>query len=193
MKLAGLILAIVSLLVTSSPVVSGEDRAIDVSHSSLKVRVFKTGLFSPFAHNHEIEAPISEGAASLSKSPGVILRIDARRLRVLDTDASATDRAEIQRTMEGPLVLDSERFPQISFQSTRVEQLSNDQWKVHGDLALHGRTNPIVVNVALKDGRYLGSAAIKQRDFGITPVSIARGTVKVKDEVRIEFDVTLAQ
>jgi hypothetical protein len=52
----------------------------------------------------------------------------------------------------------------------------------HRDLALRGRLNPVAVDVALKDGHYLGSATIKQRDFGITPVSIAGGTVKVKDE-----------
>jgi hypothetical protein len=30
---------------------------------------------------------------------------------------------------------------------------------------------------------------LKQRDFGITPVSVAGGTVKVKDQVKIEFDI----
>jgi hypothetical protein len=34
---------------------------------------------------------------------------------------------------------------------------------------------------------------LKQRDFGITPVSIGGGTIKVKDEVRIEFDVVPKQ
>jgi hypothetical protein len=64
---------------------------------------------------------------------------------------------------------------------------------VNGDLSLNGRMNPVVVDMALKDGHYLGSATIKQREFGITPVSIAGGTVKVKDEVRIEFDIVFAQ
>ena len=36
---------------------------------------------------------------------------------------------------------------------------------------------------------HIGSTSLKQTDFGITPISIAGGTVKVKDEVRIEFDV----
>jgi polyisoprenoid-binding protein YceI len=187
------VLAVILAVIVSSGNLLGEKRAVDANHSTLKIRVFKTGLFSPFAHNHEIEAPISQGAADLSAAPGVTLNIDARRLRVLDPDASAKDRAEIQKTMEGPSVLDSERFPQISFRSTRVEQVGTDHWKVRGDLALHGQMNPVVLDVALKDGRYLGSATIKQRDFGISPVSIAGGTVKVKDEVRIEFDITLAQ
>ena len=34
-----------------------------------------------------------------------------------------------------------------------------------------------------------GVAEMKQKDFGISPISIAGGGVKVKDAVRIEFDV----
>jgi hypothetical protein len=43
--------------------------------------------------------------------------------------------------------------------------------------------------VALQDGRYRGTVVLKQRDFGITPISIAGGTVKVKDELKVEFDI----
>lgn len=187
------VLAFSLILITAPCMLLSENRAIDVTHSTLRVRVFKTGLFSPFAHDHEIEAPISDGNADLSATPGVTVHVDARKLRVVDAGTSATDRAQIQKTMEGPPVLDSEQFPDISFRSTRVEQTGDDHWKVNGDLALHGRVNPVIVNVALKDGHYLGSTSIKQREFGITPVSIAGGTVKVKDEVRIEFDIVFAQ
>jgi hypothetical protein len=45
--------------------------------------------------------------------------------------------------------------------------------------------------VALKDDRYRGSATLKQTDFGMTPVTIAGGTVKVKDEIKIEFEIAL--
>jgi len=38
-------------------------------------------------------------------------------------------------------------------------------------------------------GRYHGDAILKQLDFGITPVSMAGGTVKVKNELKIEFDI----
>jgi hypothetical protein len=194
-RVAGGVLLAILVAVSSPGILLGENnnRPIDVNHSTLKVRVFKSGLFSPFAHDHEIEAPISEGVADLSATPGVTLRVDAQKLRVLDPGTSATDRGQIQKTMESPTVLDSERFPQISFRSTSVERLGNDHWKVHGDLALHGQMSPVVVDVALKDAHYLGSAVIKQRDFGITPISLAGGTVKVKDEVRIEFDITFAQ
>ena len=47
--------------------------------------------------------------------------------------------------------------------------------------------------VKKQGGRYVGSATLKQRDFGMTPVSVAGGTVKVKDEVKIEFEIHLLE
>jgi hypothetical protein len=36
---------------------------------------------------------------------------------------------------------------------------------------------------------YTGSTRLKQTDYGMKPVSVAGGTIKVKDEVKIEFSV----
>ncbi len=169
-----------------------QNHTIDVKHSVLRIRVFKSGLFSAFAHNHEIDAPIAQGAVELSEQPSVALHVDARKLRVLDPDLSPGKRAEVQRTMDSE-VLDSSRFPEILFQSSAVERIAADHWTVRGNLTLHGQTRPIVMDAALRGGHYRGSATLKQRDFGITPVSIAGGTVKVKNEIKIEFDIVLAE
>ena len=117
----------------------------------------------------------------------------ARKLRVLDPEASEKTRAQIQETMEGEKVLDVTRFPDIRFQSTTVEAKGSDHWIVRGILSLHGKERPIAVDVALKGEHYRGSATLKQTDFGITLVTVAGGTVKVKDEVKIEFEVALVK
>src|SRR5260370_27251761 len=83
---------------------SAQSKTIDVNKSSLKIRVFKSGAFSAFAHDHEIAAPIEEGKIDEGKieegtiaprkiAPGktdssahasVQLRVDSRKMRVLD-------------------------------------------------------------------------------------------------------------
>ena len=186
---AGLMLLLCGCLCSIG--VRAQNRAMDSGHSVLKIRVFKSGVFSAFAHNHEIEAPIAEGSVNLSTTPSVELRVDARKLRVRDPEVSANDRADIQKTMDGPQVLDSAHFPGISFRSTAVESKGDEHWTVRGNLDLHGKTSPIAVEVTLKDGHYRGSARLKQHEFGITPISLAGGTVKVKDEVVVEFDIVL--
>jgi polyisoprenoid-binding protein YceI len=64
---------------------------------------------------------------------------------------------------------------------------------VHGTLTLHGQTQPVTVEVKENSGHFAGHALLKLTDFGIKPIRIAGGTVKVKDEIRIEFDIQLTR
>jgi len=80
---------------------NSDSRKIDGAHSTITVHVYKSGFLSAFGHNHEIQAPIQSGAVKESDSPSVELRIDARKLQVLDPDASEGSRAQIQDTMQG--------------------------------------------------------------------------------------------
>jgi polyisoprenoid-binding protein YceI len=169
-----------------------KDGSIDSAHSSLQIHVSKTGFFSAFAHNHEVEAPIESGAVTASDPPSVELHVDARKLHVLDPEVSADTRAEVQKTMLGPQVLDAERYPEIRFHSTAVDSQGTDRWLVSGNLELHGQTQSIAVDVTLKNGVYRGSAILKQTKFGITPVTVAGGTVKVKDDLKIEFQIAVS-
>jgi polyisoprenoid-binding protein YceI len=168
-------------------------RPIDTEHSRLTVRAYKTGLFSGFAHDHEVRASIASGTLDDSTDAKIVLKIDARKLNVLDPELSADKRAEVQQTMHSEKVLDSARFPNIEFVSTQVRPTGQDIWVAIGNLTLHGQTHPVTAHVEKKNGHYLGSTRFKQRDFGITPISIGGGTVKVKDEVSIEFDVVAKQ
>ncbi|MGA3190741.1 MAG: YceI family protein [Bryobacteraceae bacterium] len=190
-KLALVILAIFAWV--GSRNLYAQSRAIDVNESSLTIRVFKSGVLSGFAHDHEIQAPIAEGRIDASATPSVQLRVDSRKLRVLDPEIPADKRAEIQDTMQGAEVLDVGHFPEISYQSTTISGGGDAHWKVQGILALHGEKQPVVVDVSLQGGHYHGSAAFKQSAFGITPIRIAGGTVKVKDEIKIEFDIVPAK
>ncbi len=171
----------------------GQGKAIDVNKSSMKIRVFKSGAFSAFAHDHEIEAPIAEGKIDSSGNPSVQLRVESGKMRVLDPEITADKRAEIQHTMQSDTVLEVEKFPEISYQSTAVTSRGEGHWSVRGDLTLHGKKQPVAVEVSLEGGHYRGSAAIRQSDFGIEPVRLAGGTVKVKDELKVEFDIVPAQ
>jgi hypothetical protein len=173
---------------------AAQARAIDPQQSSIAVHVFKSGLFKAFGDNHTVDAPIAEGSLTDSGTPQVQIVVDARRMRVLDPSLSAEDRAQVQTRMLGSEVLDTERFPRITFRSTSIAPLDDDHWLVHGDLELHGRQHPVVVKIVREDGRYKGFARLKQSDFGIAPISVAGGAVKVKDELTLDFDIaTIAQ
>jgi polyisoprenoid-binding protein YceI len=180
---------LLSVLLAWASLLAANAAPIDPQHSTITVRVFKAGLFSAFGHNHEIRAPISSGSVVASGKPAVELRVDARRMRVLDPDISAKDRAEVQKTMLSDAVLDSERFREIRFVSRTVEAAGGGRFRVSGALTLHGVTLPVVVQVEQRGDRYTGSAKLKQSEFGMKPVTVAGGTVKVKDTVEVVFEI----
>jgi polyisoprenoid-binding protein YceI len=163
---------------------------VDVEHSTLTIHAFRKGLFSGFAHDHQIAAPLSSGVVDPA-APSVEVHFDARKLKVLDPGASAGDRAKIQETMLSDKVLDAARFPEISFISRSVKPAGENAYTVEGDLTLHGTTHPLTLTVSLQNDHYKGSVKLQQSDFGITPISLFGGSVKVKDGVEISFDIVL--
>jgi polyisoprenoid-binding protein YceI len=179
-------------LVVWAAAASAQQRAIDSEKSVVTVRVYKAGLLSPLGHNHEIAAPIAGGAVDTTARQ-IELHMNADAMQVRDADISDKDRAEIRKTMLGPEVLEAERYPEIVFRSTGAEPAGADSWKVLGDLTVHGQTRPVAVEVRETGGHYVGTSRFKQTAFGIKQVKVAGGAIRVKDEIRIEFDIQLAR
>jgi len=176
-------IAAVCLSVVGSPfALLAAERPIDAANSSITIHLGKSGLFSAAAHEHQVSAPIEEGGIDDSALGRVWFTVRASRLTV----SPAPDQAKVQSTMQSD-VLESERYPDIKFESTLVRGAGENRWIVTGNLTLHGTANPVTADVRKANGAYTGEARIKQTQFGIKPVSIAGGTVKVKDELKIEF------
>ncbi len=165
-------------------------KPIDPTNSKITIHAYKTGIFSFAGHDHVIEAPITSGQVDENEKM-VIVEIDTKDLRVLDPGESEKNREEIQQTMLSSKSLDSERYPAISFRSNSYRQDGNGSAEVLGKLSLHGAVRLVTLTVKKQGDRWTGSARLKQTDFGMRPVSVAGGTVKVKDEVKVEFSVAL--
>jgi polyisoprenoid-binding protein YceI len=184
---ANLVLVAAGFLLAASSWLIGADRVIDTEHSTLKIHVGKTGLFSGAGHDHWVTASFAEGSFNDGDSPQVGFTVDARKLMLVQDDKlSPQQEAEVQRTMHAK-VLESESYPLISFHSTKFEKTGANQWIVSGELTLHGQSRPILVEVRRSVEGYAGLSKIKQTDFGIDPVSIAGGLVKVKNELEVQF------
>lgn len=191
-RLGVAVAVLASLLGVISSAAQSKGKDIDVEHSSMTIHVSKSGLFSFAGDNHEIRAPISSGTVN-ETAKTVELRVESAKLTVLDPNLAASKRAQVQQEMLGPHVLDASRFPEIRFRSTQVSEEKSSSWRVTGDLTLHGQTHSITLHVNNSAGHYRGKISLKQTEFGITPISVAGGTVKVKDELAIDFDIVLRQ
>jgi hypothetical protein len=180
-------------LVAATAALAGQTHPIDSERSTLTVYAYKSGLFSAFADDHIIRAPIVSGSITEEGTPAVQISVRSADLVALDPNLSASKRAEVQARMVGPEVLDVSRYPDITFASASVESAGPNRWTVRGTLTIHGMDRPVSVAVTRQDDHYRGSFTLKQTDFGIKPISIVGGTVKVKDELKIEFDVVPAR
>jgi len=164
-----------------------QDAAIDVQRSTITIHVGKAGLLSAAGHDHTISARISSGTIRESPAPHVEFTVETAKMTVQpDPKVDAKTQATIQKDM-GEMTLETRKFPDITFRSSRVEKLADGQWKVEGDLSLHGVTKPVSLAVKRSGGSYTAHTVLKQTDFGIKPISVAGGTIKVKNEVEIDF------
>jgi polyisoprenoid-binding protein YceI len=159
-----------------------------MQRSAITIHVFKSGLFSGFAHNHIVVAPIAEANIN-STSLTAQITVAIKEMKVTDPDVTEKDRAEIQSTMLGPKVLDQEKYPEIRFKSSHIEQTSPQHYRVVGMLELHGTKHEVTLEVTGGPEHYHGATKLKQSDYGIKPISLGGGSVKVKDELELEFDV----
>src|SRR5579862_7883858 len=185
-------LAICAAVVAAAPLVA-QEKAIDTLRSTITIHVGKSGLLSAAAHDHTVTAPISSGAILESGTPHIEFRVETAKMTVQpDPKIDAKDQATIQTHME-EMTLETKKFPEITFRSSHVQKLADGQWKVDGDLSLHGVTKTISLTVKQAGEPYTTHIALKQNDFGITPLSIGGGMIKVKNEVELDFQIFTRQ
>ena len=99
---------------------------------------------------------------------------------------------------------DAERFPTITFRSTKVDPVGDDRYEVLGDLTIRDVTRPVTLDAqglgSLRDpwgnerAGYTATARIDRKDFGLLwNQALETGGVVVGDEVKIELEVELVR
>jgi polyisoprenoid-binding protein YceI len=168
--------------------------------SSVRIHVDKSGAFSFAGHRHEVQAPVSGTIAAdpedLSAS-SVELTFASGRLHVLPEGEPAGDAPRVEEVMHGPQVLDAVRFPEIQLRSKMVtgEKRPGGGYDLilDAELSLHGVTREIRVPVKVTfEGRSLtatGQTTVRHDQFGMKPVSAGGGTVKVANDLHIDFEI----
>lgn len=176
--------------------------SINPQKSKIEIQVAREGFLKAFGHDHLVSAPQFSGEIRMDRAKleesSVNLTIDAKSLAVVDPGESEKDRKDVQDTMLGEQVLDVARYSQILFSSSSVKVVSGKkdlyQLQVEGTLTLHGTKKPVAVPVRLQIGEdntlsAYAEVSLLQTDFGITPIKVAGGTVRVKDKLKLTFNI----
>jgi polyisoprenoid-binding protein YceI len=167
--------------------------------SRFTVRAFASGMLSAFGHspNFAIRQYSGDVQFNPDNPEGASLRlvVQSASLEVAD-NISDKDRRDIETEM-GERVLEVGKYPEIVYACSRVvvNKTGDDQYSVtlNGDLTLHGitRGQSVTAKLAVTGDmlRAFGECSLRQSDYNIKLVSAMGGGLKVKDEVKLSFDL----
>jgi polyisoprenoid-binding protein YceI len=149
------------------------DYTLDQAHSSLVFKVSHLGFSSFTGRFARFDAKLSFDPAKPTAAR-VEATIDPRSIE------SDNPPSGFLAILQGTDWLDAERYPQMTFRSTRVTSLGGRRLRVHGELTLHGTTRPVDID-AVFNGGYAGHpmdpharigfsarSRLKRSDFGIS-------------------------
>ena len=170
---------------------------LDVKASLLTVQAFATGIIAVIAHSPKFAMRDVTGDilfdSNASENSSVHLSIRDGSVEIMD-EVSSAERREIERVMFGE-VLESSKYPTVEYRSSKVSATKTGEntyrTNMSGDLTLHGVTRGLGFESQLVGGkdtlRAQGSFSLRQSDFGLKIASVANGTLKLKDELKVGF------
>lgn len=173
------------------------------SSGNIFVYTFKDGMLSAVSHDllikvtdFKIDLNIPEGDFTLadfnleikSDSLKVVCAMNnGKRQPALLKDK---DKSDIVSFIKKD-VLHTSKYRLITFKSINIEQKEND-YVVKGELDLHGTKKNITFKVKRDDGkRFKGTVVLTQTHYGIKPYNALMGALKVKNIIKIGFDLAI--
>jgi polyisoprenoid-binding protein YceI len=120
-------------------------------------------------------------------------------------DATSIDTRDERRDghLRSPDFFDVENYPALTFKSTKVEHVEGSEYRVLGDLTLHGVTRPVAFKAEYHGqgknpwGQQVAGLSAKtkinRKDWGLNwNQALEAGGVLVSEDVNIEIDLEVA-
>ena len=180
---------LVSCLLASSAFAT--DYTVDPDHSTIGFKVRHLGISSVLGKFGKVDGEFSfdpkNVAASKAKATIVASTID-------------TENEKRDKHLRGEEFFNVDKFPEIKFVSKEIKDINGNEFKVVGDLTIHGVTKQIELNSEFtgattdpwgnERSAFDAQAKIDRRDFGLTWNKVLEaGGVLVGDEVKIVLNI----
>ena len=164
---------------------------VDPDHSSVEFQIKHMMIATVRGRFKEFEGTIvaAEDIAN-SRAYGVV--------KAASIDTSQPDR---DAHLRSPDFFDAERYPEIRFESTRIEPLGGPKFRVLGDLTIKDTTREVALETTVEGAErdpwgndrvgMRARGSIDRKDFGLRwQQSLERGGLLVGDEVKIEIEIS---
>ncbi|MCW2761521.1 MAG: hypothetical protein JWR85_1722 [Marmoricola sp.] len=176
---------------TGAPDLTG-DYVLDIAHSRL-------GFVARHAMVTKVRGAFNEfeGTAHLDGSD------PAKSSASVTIDVASIDTRQPQRDdhLRTNDFFDAPTFPKITFVSTAVEQVSEETFRMAGDLTIKDVTRPISIDFEYTGSAtdpfgnqrvgFEGSTVINRKDFGVNFNAVLEtGGVMVSEKITLEFEIS---
>jgi polyisoprenoid-binding protein YceI len=152
-------------LATAAP----ETYQLEKTHVDLLFAIDHAGFSQKHGSFRELDATLVYDAQTPTASQVKV----TVKTESLDTGFAARD-----RDVKGPKFLETEKFPEMIFSSTKVTRTGDKTLMIEGDLTLHGITKPIALDAKLNQAApnpfdkrptvgFSATGTLKRSDFGI--------------------------
>lgn len=164
---------------------------VDPAHSRVGFAVKHLGISTVRGEFKDFEGTLEIGEdVSAWRTYGTV--------KVASIDTAETDR---DRHLRSPDFFDAAQFPEIAFESTKIEALDDDEFRVTGRLTIHGVTNEIVLHAEV-GGTELDpwgnervglevTGELSRGDYGMKlQQALGSGNLVVGDRVMLALDLS---
>jgi polyisoprenoid-binding protein YceI len=165
---------------------------VDPAHSGAEFKVKHMMISNVKGHFAKVS-----GTLTLNESEPAKSRIEA----LIEAGSLETRDAQRDAHLKSEDFFHVEKFPTLSFKSTRIAPVRNGELSVEGDLTIRGVTHKVLFTVEgptppAKDPwgntriAVSATAKINRKDFGLTwNAALETGGILVGDEVSITLDI----
>lgn len=163
---------------------------IDPAHSEMVFKVKHLMITNVKGEFRNFDAEIISNGEDFSNAK-ITANVDASSIFTNNTDRD--------NHLKSADFFDADQHNELRFESTEVEKVGAEEYKLKGDLSIKGKTNPVTLNVEfggiMKDPQgnekagFSLTGKINRKDWGLNwNANLEAGGVLVSDEVRIMID-----
>jgi polyisoprenoid-binding protein YceI len=121
----------------------------------------------------------------------------------IKTESIRTHNEQRDKDLRASNFLEVDKFPTMTFKSTKIEPAGGNRYKLIGDLTIKGNTHPITIDVTnlgeFNDPRmghrigYSAETEINRKDYGMNFEMMLDGKFIVSNEIKINIEGELVE
>jgi polyisoprenoid-binding protein YceI len=177
------LLAIVLAFMLESPLAQAAEKlSIGADHGTIDFAIGNSKIFRTTGSFKAWQGTVNVDDSAVPNST-VAVEVNTGSIEMLDTQQTAM--------LKDSDFFDVEKFPKMTFESRKIERISENNLKVEGDITLRGITRPMTLDVTVADrrpnapagaryARFRGIGTLKRSQFGMTKyVDMVGDTVEI--------------